>query len=179
MKADKALYYVKQQGGGSHYIHQDSGAGEESNPSRVDLNRLVQFIQSGGRQEDGGSALYPEFDRIDGFIRSKTDIKRHRVKLLMFTVSANEGIKLTVEEREEIMGYLERAILEILLDKTLSIRYSSSQQLVLLIDGEERQEKEQRDLIIREFYRMYDRKEVNVHYDMSVLSAPDKNGLDK
>lgn len=169
LKADKALYYVKQQGGGSYYIHQDGAAAEESNPSKVDLDHLVQFIRKNGQYEDGQSLIYPEFGRIYEFIQSKTDIERQKIQLLMFTISTNEGIKLTVEDGEEIMGFLERAISNSMPGKELSTRYSSVQQLVLMIDMKEKQVEELRGLIIKEFYKMYDRREVNVNYDMASL----------
>lgn len=166
---DKALYYVKQQGGGTYYLHPTEPKGKSQNSSKVDLNNLIQFIRQNNHYQGAFQLRYPEFAKIYDFVKKVADRNNQQIQILMFTVvPVNE--EMSVEDRDKVMEYLEQAIISSVRGVDITTRYSSTQRIVLFMNLSEEQISIVTDRIMQEFYRMYDKKDVKVYYDVADLS---------
>lgn len=169
-KADKALYFAKEQGGGRYYFYQNEVFEGKRNLSKADLNRLIQILQNKSNYEGAFQLTYPEFGKIYEFIRKVADRNHQQVQILMFTVLSNDGIRVSVEERERVMEFLDHAIISSVRGVDVTTRYSSTQRIVMLMNLSQEQIHIVTERIIKEFYKMYDRKEISVYYDVADLS---------
>lgn len=171
LRADKALYFAKQQGGGTYYFyHRTASSPEDTNMSRVDLNQLIQLIKEEHYYEDPLQIAYSEIRKIYEFVKHIAASNHQQVHMIMFTVFPNEGTEVSVEERERVMEILERAIMASVRGMDVTMKYSSTQRLVILMNPDEEQIQSITEHIMKEFYKMYDRKEISVYYDMADLS---------
>lgn len=169
-KADKALYFAKQQGGGAYHFHHEAEPVSENNLWRVDLDRLITLLRKKNYYESNLQLTYSEIGKIYDYVKEAADNSRHQVQILMFTVLSNSGADVSVEEKERVMGFLERAIVTTIREIDLTAKYSSVQQIAMLIDMSEEQIEAVADRIMIEFYKMYDSKEISVYYDIADLS---------
>lgn len=165
--ADKALYMAKQYGGGRYcFYHQADKKKQEVNLSVADLQRLVLHIED---LEQGGNNstsynYYEEFDRIYKRIREESDLKPQRMQIILFTVQAYDERRAPMEDKRFGMDYLEKAIFRHIQEKDTSIRYSSSQWVILLPEQEKEDAQQTAEQIMKDFFRMYAKREVNVYY---------------
>lgn len=167
--ADKALYMVKQQGGNGYHIHQECQDCVGKNQSQADLEQIVAQLK---KKDYGGDSLrqnYPQLYQAMEDVRAIVNENKQKVKLLLFTVSYMDGNKITVEEQERVMDFLERAIITSMGVDGFTTRYGGSQRIVLLSGKSKEQEENITAHIMMEFYKMYDRKEVTVTYQSADL----------
>jgi diguanylate cyclase (GGDEF)-like protein/putative nucleotidyltransferase with HDIG domain len=176
-KADKALYYAKQQGGGEYYFHnKSSGYAEESSDS-VDLKKLVALIKGKDteKHKEEFQVNYPDIRNIYDFVKIQAERNNQHVQLLLFNLKPVDGIHMELDERDRIMGLLEKAISASIRGVDVSARYSSTQRIVILVDHTKEQVDDVTERIMKEFYKMYDKKEVSISYDEADLSQDDVN----
>lgn len=170
-KADKALYYAKQQGGGAYSFHEEEEeAAGEQDMAEVDLQQLVHNIKGKESYRGGFQVAYPEFARIYEYVKNIVERNNQQVQILLFTVVAKNGIHVSVEERDRVMEYLERAIIQSIRTVDVTTKYSSTQRIVLLMALSEERTHIVTERIMKEFYRMYDRGEVLVRCNTADLS---------
>ena len=168
-KADKALYVAKQQGCGKYCIYRKNEPVVEAQQTSVDLDRLVRMLEKDSRYEGGFDLTYPEFGKIYEFIRKVAMRNEQQVQLLMFTLRPIEGIDIRIEERDRAMELLEKAMLSKIRGVDVTTRYSSTQRIVMFMKMDEDQISIVTERIMKEFYRMYDKKELSIHYDVAAL----------
>jgi diguanylate cyclase (GGDEF)-like protein len=169
-KADKALYMVKQQGGGGYHVHQENQEVTDKNQSQIDLEQLVAQIKQQDSEFDAIQQAYPELRRVFDVVSDIAQQKKQKVHLLLFTISYQDGDKMSVEEQERVMEYLERAVITSMEVDDFTTRYSGSQRIVVLSDKSKEQVDAVTSHIMKEFYKMYDRKEMSVSYQVADLS---------
>lgn len=169
-RADKALYVAKQEGGGKYYLfHQDSINAYGTSYSHNDLNNLVKVIKDKSVYEGAFQISYPEFGRMYELIRKIAMRNKQSIQIIMFTILPNEGIDVSVEERDWAMEILAKAVIGSLRSIDVTTKYSSSQQIVMLLGLKEEQIQIVTDRVLKEFYRMYNRKKVNIVYEIADL----------
>lgn len=166
-KADKALYYSKQQGCGQYYFYHDAEPAEMQNTSKVDMNQLIQLVHNENEHNGGLSLTYPEFYKIYDFLKNVADLNHTQIQILMFTMIPNNGGKLTMEEHSTCMAMLEHSVSVCLRDVDITTRYSSTQRIVLLMNTDPEEAKEIAEKMMKEFYKIYDKPEISVHYDIA------------
>lgn len=169
--ADKAIYVAKQQKGNAFYCHRIS---EEEDTmdyvEAVDLQQLIEVIQNKESYKGCMLAAYPEFTRMYEYISHIAERNNQQVQIILFTITNVNGIKVTVEERDRIMSLLQSAIVNSIRNVDVSTRYSSTQFAVLLMNLNSKETKEVATRIMTEFYRTYDLREIELHYDSADLS---------
>lgn len=138
VKADKSLYYVKQNGKGSyHFYSEEDGVHEDENPNStiMDIQHLMDMMRERG--EKGGVLIveYSEFQRIYGFIQRCVDRTKQEVQVLLFTLSHRFGEIVSSEAMEDCVHTLENAIFQSLRRSDVSTRYSNSQFIIVLINS--------------------------------------------
>ena len=170
--ASKALYVAKQQGGNTFYCHRmDEIEDTYSEVTHaIDLEQLIDIIQNKKYYKGGLTTAYPEFGKMYEFISSLADRNQQQVQIILFTMTSNTGIKVSIEERDRVMALLQKAIVDSIRSVDVTTRYSSTQHAVLLMNLTGDETKAVINRIMTEFLRTYDKREITIHYDTADLS---------
>ncbi|MBR5422120.1 MAG: diguanylate cyclase [Lachnospiraceae bacterium] len=171
--AGKALYVAKQCGGGSYFCHRlDQEDADMDVADSVDLKALVDVLQKREHYKGGYTVAFPEFGKVYDFISSLAERNRQQVHIILFTMRELDGAVITQDQRDTIMGLLEKAIVDSIRNVDATTKYSNVQRVVLLMNLNEKQTRQVINRIMGDFYRMYDKKDVEIHYDSADLSRP-------
>ncbi len=171
VKVDKALFVAKSNGGNRYFIYQQEEQREDSRLSHTELGRLIRVIRNRGQYEGAFQASYPEFQRIYDFVEKIARRNDQKIQVLLYTLLPNDEERVSIEERQHAMELLEKAIAVSVRSVDVMTKYSSSQRLVLLMNMDEEQIHIVTDRIMKEFFRMYDKKDVSIYYDVADLSV--------
>lgn len=143
LEADKALYFVKHQNKSGFYFYKSEEDGEVSERPKMDENQLMEMCNALVRRDGTAGAS----------------------KVILFTAKPKDEFGITVEEREEAMRIIDYVIAGAIEDENMMKRYSSVQRAVILTGDEEEME-EMTDAVTRNFYKVYDKKNVELYYDV-------------
>ncbi len=172
--ADKALYYVKQNGKNSfHFFSDRSEAETERAGKSVDLNYLREIM---GRADAGNGAYLMEYDsfhHVYNFIRRFVERNDHDVSTLLFTAVSVAGEEPDVTEVETALELLEKAIYNSLRRVDVSTKYSSKQLVVILMDANAENSEIVAQRIIGVFNKLYTGGKVRMEYGIAQM---DKKG---
>ena len=167
-KADKALYHVKQSGKSGYYMHSNSFSGVNKKDC-VDLNRLVTSLQDNRSYIGNLNLGYRDFTKIYDFVLKMAERFQWKLQLLMITIEQPDGGDMNVEEQENAMECMEKAINSSLRGVDVSTRFSSEQFLVVLINaGADNIDK----VVVRifdSFYKIYHNNAISISYDIAKL----------
>ena len=175
-QAKKALYIAKQQGGGTFHLHSEPALTTDKNHSGADLERLLTRI-NGDHTPGQKYYTYPEIEQCYEIIQNLIKQYNYRVSVLLFTLITKDGKTVSVEERDRVMGFLEQSVTQSARHDDIMAKYSSSQRILVLPDISENECHTMVDKILKGFYKMYENKELIVHYDMTDLSRLQKEDL--
>lgn len=135
--ADKALYYVKQNGKNSYHFFSDQHAKESERAGRtMDLNYLRDIMH---RSDAGRGSYILDFDNfhhVYNFIRRSVERNNSNVQTILFTLNS-DNLREDPNEIEKAMELLESAVFASLRRVDVSARYSSRQMVVILVDANE------------------------------------------
>ena len=174
-RADKALYVAKNESEEGYYInYRDNDEIQRQAEASADLKQLVNLLRHREKNKGGFEVDPPAFGSMVNYITDVAERNHQRVRILLFTLSPNPGQRISVDETERVMAILERAVLKSIRSVDATTKYSATQRIVLLLDMEEEQIHVVTDRIMMEFYKMYDKKQVNIHYDSADLSGKTK-----
>lgn len=135
--ADKALYYVKQNGKNAYHFFSEQKAAETTRSgSLVDLKYLREVMS----RADSGRGAYQldidSFHHVYNFIRRFVERSGRDVQTVLFTAVHNENENADIEEIEIALEMMERAIYTSLRRADISTRYSGKQIIVILMDAD-------------------------------------------
>ncbi len=177
--ADKALYYVKQNGKNSYHFFRDKLAAEkERSEKTVDLKYLKELMN---RADSGHGAYQMDFDsfhHVYNFIRRFVDRSKRDVQTLLFTVSESDNSQLDAAETDLAVETLENAIYTSLRRSDISTRYSSRQIIVILMDANSVNGDMVANRIISNFNKIYTGKSVNIDYGIARLDSESENAAE-
>lgn len=171
--ADKALYYVKQNGKNSFHFFSDKSEDEiRRSAANVDLGYLGDILS---RADSGKGAFILDFDNfhhVYNFIRRFVERSGRDVQTILFTLSNADGIdEPDVEETEVAMEMLDKAIYTSLRRIDVSTRYSSRQMIVILMDANEANG----DLVARRviscYKKLYHNERIMLDYGIAKLEG--------
>lgn len=168
--ADKALYHVKQTGKNGFYIYNDVNKIENKNISKQDLDNLVKIIREEYSYTGAFKVDYNEFEKVYEFVRNMGKRNAQTVQLILFTVKPADEKNVDLYDRNNVMQYLENAIIETVRSVDVTTRYSSTQQLVMFINLNDNSVQMVVERIIKEFYQMYDKGDMMLTYDIANLN---------
>ena len=165
LKADtyKALYYVKKTGKNNIDIY-SNGRAFERIPARAvehDLDTIADIIAKENDYKGAYHTDYTGFEKIYNLLRNLSNRYLENVQLILFTVEFDSRVE-NVALREVAMNILESAIISTLRKTDVTTRYSTTQQLLLLMNINDENMKMITERIMREFYRMYDKGNVTL-----------------
>ena len=168
--ADKALYYVKQNGKHSYHFFSDKLQEENASDGRtVDL----QYLQDLMSRADSGMGAYQldfeSFNHVYNFISRFVERSNRDVQTLLFTLSENGNTPLEAMETEYALELLEKAIYTSLRRSDVSTRYSSKQLIVILMDASSESGDMVAERIIENFKKLYTSGTVSIDYGIARL----------
>lgn len=170
--ADKALYYVKQNGKNSFHFFSDKIQEENSRAGKiVDLNYLRDFMT---RADSGNGAYLLDFDsfhHVYNFIYRFVQREGKDVQTLLFTVTEKDDKELEVTEMELVMELLEKAIYTSLRRSDVSTRYSSKQIIVILMDTNTENGDMVAGRILDCFHELYTGEDVQIDYGIACMEG--------
>lgn len=153
--ADKALYYVKQNGKNSyHFYSEEHEAEKERNSGRVDLRYIKDVLKRGDARLGSYQLNFDNFRHIYNFILRGMERNERDAQIVLFTLYSQEG-KEDAMETEEAMESLEKAIFTSLRKVDVSSRYSSRQIMVILMDISEENSEMVAKRILKDFEKNY------------------------
>lgn len=136
--ADKALYYVKQNGKRGYHFYRDRSEVEESEDEEDNLINLMQLERLIQEKEYATGAYrveYHSFKRIYHFVARCMERKSQDAQLVLFTLSAAEDCEKKGGREENAMAVLEKAIAKSLRRGDVATRCGSCQYVVILMNA--------------------------------------------
>ena len=167
LKADKALYHVKQRGKCGYYLYTSTQG--TARPSSVDLEHLVSNLSAQGAYTGSLSVEYREFAKIYDFVRHLTERYKHKMQLMMITLQPEVPGSLYIDEKEQAMFCMEKTIQASLRSVDVCTRFSSEQFLVILMDAEKEDIDIIKNRIFENFSKIYKGKSLLLDYDVAEL----------
>lgn len=168
--ADKALYYVKQNGKNSYHFFSEQKAAENIRSANfVDLKYLREIMS----RVDSGNGAYQldidSFHHVYNFIRRFVERSKTDVQTILFTsMYNNEKDNSNVEETEIALEMMERAIYTSLRRADISTRYSGKQIIAILMNTNS----ENADMVARRIIECFNKLYTGgkIHFDYGIAS---------
>ncbi|MGN1090018.1 MAG: diguanylate cyclase domain-containing protein [Huintestinicola sp.] len=172
--ADKALYYVKQNGKNSyHFFSEQRDAEKSRSGSMVDLKYLREIMS----RADSGKGAYQldidSFHHVYNFIRRFVERSGRDVQTLLFTAVSPSDSIIDTEEAEIALEMMEQAIYTSLRRVDVSTRYSGKQIIVILMDANRENGCLVAERIIKCFHKLYMGRNVDFEYGIAQMDKLD------
>lgn len=176
-RADKALYYVKKNGKNSYQImKQDNNAFAESQSKgfQIDMEKLKRHLTEDTEAVGAYSVTYSNFEKIYRLIARSLSRNKKDAQVILFSITENVHGSMEISDLNDAMKILERCIIGSLRKGDVTARYSSSQQVVIMIDSNEENGHMIAERIIANYTRMYDNYNVDLVYNIEKVNAKTK-----
>jgi len=170
--ADKALYYVKQNGKNSfHFFSEQKAAENDRGSTIVDLKYLREFMS----RADSGRGAYQldldNFHHVYNFIRRFIERSGREVQTVLFTAYTESNAVTEQNDIDSALEMLEQAIYTSLRRADVSTRYSSKQIIVLLMDADAEKGDMVAKRIIDCFKKIYKDPHIRIDYDIAEMES--------
>lgn len=151
--ADKALYYVKQNGkrGYHFYNSEDMGKNHEEESNLIDLLQLQRLIQEKGQSSGAYRVEYDGFKRIYHFVSRCMERKSQDVQLVLFTVVDNGNFEIEAGKALLAMETLEEAVSTSLRRGDVATKCGNTQYVAILMNASS----ENGDLVVRRIKKKF------------------------
>lgn len=168
--ADRALYYIKENGKNSFHFFRDRNASKKKPSSKNADIATVHHILDGTVKDKNGAynVLYADFQKIYSFISRYVDRKYSVVQIILFTLQSVSGY-ISSEIEDEAMTALKNAIVTSLRSADVTTRYSSVQHIVVLMDSNIENGKKVAERIINTYNTLYSNNKIKITYDIESI----------
>ncbi len=178
-KADKALYYVKENGkGGFHFFKDREGMSSASKESKegntADMERLSRVIEERNVMEGAYRVEYDGFKHIYQFIARSVGRSGQMAQMALFTISNRADVAVEPEELENAMRELERSIIVSLRRGDVTTHYSSFQYIVLLMDTNTENANKVAKRIVDTWFEVNENPMLALSYDLREIASKKK-----
>ena len=174
-RADKALYYVKQNGKDNyHYYKQREeylNSTIDNFNSEQDMNRLENIIKEKDLDNGALRVEYEGFKNIVHFVQRTISRSNQNVWIILLTLTHTGPEKLATEELEVAMNEVERAIVVSLRKGDVTTLYSSFQYVTLLMDASEEDAREIAKRIITTWQDVSNDRHMSLTYNLKNIEA--------
>ena len=166
IKADKALYYVKQNGKNNYRFYEEL---EEQQPDaqarKNDLEVIAGALLESGSYTGALDLDYREFARLYQYVSSLGERYRHRCYLVLVTMDAKSDQTMYIDHIDKAMECMEKAIRQNIRKNDICTRYSSLQHLIILVEAEESYIPDILQRIFMNYYDAYGRNDFLPRYE--------------
>ena len=164
-KVSKALVAAKKKQQNGFFEYHFLYADNSKILSKVGLDSLMSWLQDNVAYPAAFQINYPEFLQTIDEIKKVLHPKEQQMQLIMFTATITDEEAVTLEQKSEVMELLKKAIIPCLKNSDMTTRFSSSQQIVILIDTTKNNAETTANQIISNFYKMNQYKNFSIHYE--------------
>ncbi len=168
--ADRAMYYVKQNGKGGYSFH-NSDDTKVDNGTKVDMERLVDSIRHGNGSKGAYRVEYQQFLRISEFVEKFTKRNHQHLQLVLLTIDFERSIPMELEARDDLMKDLELSVAKALRSVDVCTRFSSSQMLLLLVDTTPDYVAPTVQRMLGQFYALHSPAEIKIVYETEDITS--------
>ena len=155
-KADKALYYVKQNGKGNLYFyHQLEQKLISDSTFNKDLTLIARSLRSSGDYSGALDLDYRQFAKSYEYINRLGSRHQYPCYLVMVTMETAPEQMTYIENIEEAMECMKHSIHQSIRSVDICTRYSSMQYLIILFKPDENYIPKIMNRIFAEYYKLY------------------------
>ena len=170
-KADKALYYVKQNGKNQFFFYQQIDRSTlAASGSGKDLELVAESLQKSGIYVGALDLNYRDFARQYEYISQLVTRSQCRCYLAMITIETLVDTVPDIESIEQALEYMEQAIRQNIRRVDICTRYSSLQYLIILFEPDETHIPDIIERIFTQYYRQCDSHDFQPSYEYLKIS---------
>lgn len=170
--ADKALYYVKQNGKRGYHFYHDAN-NEDINLAKenqlIDLLQLQRLIQEKEDVKGAYQVEYNGFKRIYHFVARCMERKAQDVQLVLFTIKTMQE-HLLGEDNIYIQS-LEEAVSKLLRRGDVATKCGSAQYVVILMDASEQNGEMVAKRITQKFNDLIQDDQIQLYHEMQSIKS--------
>ena len=163
-KADKALYYVKQNGKNSYSFYNQIQYGNESN-NATDLKQIAKSLQNSGSYTGALNLEFREFTRPYEYIHQLMVRNHSCCYLVLVTMETVQDTLPYIEEIEEALTHMGEAIHNNIRKVDVCTRYSAMQYLIILSQPMESEIPNIMTRIFMQYYKLQDSQNFTPTYE--------------
>lgn len=170
--ADKALYYVKQNGKRGYHFYRDDSYQEtnlEEENQRIDLLQLQRLIQEKENKTGAYQVEYNGFKRIYHFVARCMERKAQDVQLVLFTIRSDS--ETDFDENHTYIGALEEAVSKSLRRGDVATKCGNTQYVVILMDASEQNGEMVASRIAKKFYGLVGTEKIQLIHEMQTVKS--------
>ncbi len=167
--ADRALYFVKQNGKGGYSFH-NRAENDGGNNTKLELERLVDALKHKDSYRGAFRVEYQRFLQFHEFVEKFTKRNHQSVQLVLLTIDFDHSAPVDIDERDVIMRDLENSVSTALRSVDLSTRFSSAQMLVVLVDATQGNVPLTVQRMLSQFYMIYRPQDIKVSFDTADIT---------
>ena len=174
VKADKALYYVKQNGKENFFFYQQM---EQENLAQggtsKDLATVAKALQESGTYSGALDLDYRDFAKLYAYMNQLSQRYAYHCYLVMVTMSTTPDAVMYIENIEQALSCMEQAIRRKIRAVDICTPNSSMQYLIILFESEEKQIPPIMERIFAQYYRLYGKGNFYPKYEYLPMMPPD------
>lgn len=175
-KADKALYYVKQNGKNQFSFYQQVNYQEQSAPGTgKDLNMIATALRESGSYAGALDLNYRDFSRQYEYMHQLIIRKKCHCYLVMVTMETIADTLPHIEEIEQALSQMEQAIRSTIRRVDICTRYSAMQYLIILFEPIELQIPRIMERIFIQYYKYSDSHDFKPSYEYLTMAEGEKD----
>lgn len=163
-KADKALYYVKQNGKNNYSFYNQIQHKNTSN-NTADLKLIAKSLQTSGNYSGALSLDFREFTRQYEYIHQLMARNQWDCYLIMVTMETVQDTLPYIEKIEEALTHMGEAIHKNIRKVDVCTRYSAMQYLIILSQPTEAEIPNIMTRIFMQYYKLQDSQNFTPTYE--------------
>lgn len=165
MEADKALYFVKQNGKGNYMFYHEMQFDRGMSGTGKDLELVAKALRQSGSYSGALDLDYRAFAKVYEYVNSLGERYRHKCFLIMVTMETLTDRMMYIEHIEEALGCMEQAVRGKIRKVDVCTRFSSMQYLIILFEAQENQIENVMDRIFTQYNELYGKDDFIPRYD--------------
>ena len=167
-KADKALYYVKQNGKNNYSFYNQIQHKNTSN-NTADLKLIAKSLQTSGNYSGALSLDFREFTRQYEYIHQLMARNQWNCYLIMVTMETVQDTLPYIEEIEEALTHMGEAIHKNIRKVDVCTRYSAMQYLIILSQPMESEIPNIMTRIFMQYYKLQNNQNFTPTYEYIIM----------
>ncbi len=171
-KADKALYYVKNNGKNAYRFYDEHNQKVNEVSTMVDLEYVSNMMETGLTEKKGPFSLaYTEFKHIYDFVSRYAARRKEAVQIVLFSIKLKD--KFGNLYIEDMMELFEQSLENALRTVDAGTKYSSSQYIMIFIGANLENGKKVADRVINNFFDKHEelKDKVIIRYDIKTMET--------
>ncbi len=170
-KADKALYYVKQNGKNQFFFYQQINRRDLASGTGMDLALVAKSLHDTGSYLGALDLNYRDFARQYEYMRQLGARSDCRCYLVMVTMDIAVDTLPHIEAIEHSLTCMEQAIRHTIRRVDMCTRYSAMQYLIILFEPAEAQIPKVMERVFTQYYQLYDEKRLVPRYEYLAMTS--------